>query len=272
MSHYSRFTVFAFLLLSTSLSMGAELIDLIPAARAMGFQNSAELEAYFEISEINVEENQAAFSPEELAQTGIKIANGSGLNPGATPNGDSPAGGLTSAIGNLTGLGDVKQWITIGLKIWDIVKANQPIIGVKTQTVSVLPQSLPDWQQMETWKGPAAKSYTISAKNFYGATVVSHTYTVAFHYGGSYRGHGRFLAHATIIPTDVQVAWGFTLNSDVKVGDPLNTGTIADPVPAIGLGLEWSMSSLLKKTQGQDEFFVRGDGTAVHVNASQNKL
>ncbi len=237
-------------------------VDLTRRAFELGFQNSEELKSYFEIKEFTVTENEIEFSPEELAFTGITIANGTANDAG---------GGIAGSIGSVLAdlgleLGDVKSWITVGLKIWDVIKANQPVLNVQTKTVSVLPLSQPNWQQMETWKGPQAKSYTLQAKNLYGVVVVSHTYTVAFHYGGSLDGRGQFLANATIIPTNVNVMWGFTLNSDVKVGDPLNSGTKADPIPGIGLGLEWAMSSFLKKQQGRDQFYVRGDGTTSHFN------
>lgn len=255
----------AILILATFIGSSAQAIetndDLTQRAFELGFQNSEELKSYFEIREFTVTENPIEFSPEELAFTGITIANGTA----------NDAGGIAGSIGSVLGtlgldIGDVQSWITVGLKIWDVIKANQPVLNVQTQTVSVLPQSQPNWQQMETWKGPQAKSYTLAAKNLYGVVVVSHTYTVAFHYGGSLDGHGQFLANATIIPTNVNVLWGFTLNSEVKVGDPLNSGTKKDPIPGIGLGLEWSMSSFLKKQQGRDQFYVRGDGTTSHVN------
>jgi hypothetical protein len=228
--------------------------ELTPEAKAMGFRNSTELQQYFEISEFTVTENEDAISTYDLAMTGFQISNGT-----ASSIGDI----LTNFSSHI---GDVSKWIALGSKLWEVVKNNQPVVNVTTQTVSVLPESLPDWRKMETWKGPQAKSYTLAAKNLYGATVISHTYTVAFHYGGSLNGHGQFLANATIIPTHVDVSWGFTLNSSVKVGEPLNTGTTLDPVPGIDLGLEWSMSSMLKKTQGVDQFFVRGDGPTSHVN------
>lgn len=231
--------------------------ELAKKAAELGFQNSTELRSYFEIAEVTVSEDVRDFSPEELALTGVSIGNGTA----------NTAGGIPEIIQSLgLDLGDVKAWITLGLKIWDIVKANQPVVNVQTQTVSVLPSIQPKWQEMETWKGPQAKSYTIAAKNLYGLTVMAHTYTVAFHYGGSLGGHGQFLANATIIPTNVSASWGFTLDSSVKVGEPLNGGTRLDPIPGIGLGLEWSMSSFLSKRLGRDQFYVRGDGTTSFVN------
>ncbi len=242
--------------------------DVPEAAKKIGIRNKTELNSYLEIVEVTVSEEARSFSSAELSATGWMIANGTANTIGNEPISPLDSGtGLGNSVANLfTDLGDVKKWVTLGQKLWELIKNNQPVVNVKTQTVSVLPLSKPNWSEMETWQGPAAKSYTVAAKNLYGMTVISHTYTVAFHYGGSIGGHGKFLANATIIPTNINVAWGFTLNSQVVVGQPLNTGTMKDPVPGLDLGLEWSMSSILKKSQGVDQFYVRGDGSSTHVN------
>lgn len=238
--------------------------DVPEDARKIGIRNQTELKSYLEITEVTFTEDARSFSSSELLATEWLIANGTANDPVIPPD---SAGGLGTAMADVfTDLGDVKKWVTLGQKLWDVIRNNQPVVNVKTQTVSVLPLSKPNWTEMETWKGPQAKSYTVAAKNLYGMTVISHTYTVAFHHGGSLGGRGQFLANATIIPTNINVAWGFTLNSKVNVGQPLNTGTAIDPIPGLDLGLEWSMSSVLKKSQGTDQFYVRGDGTSTHVN------
>ncbi|MDZ4081296.1 MAG: hypothetical protein U1E10_00040 [Bdellovibrionales bacterium] len=242
--------------------------DVPEAAKKIGIRNQTELNSYLEITDVTVTEDARSFSSSELLATEWLIANGTANDPTTATN---SAGDLGSGIGGaltdlFTDLGDVKKWVTLGQKLWELIRNNQPVVNVKTQTVSVLPLSKPNWTEMETWKGPAAKSYTVAAKNLYGMTVISHTYTVAFHHGGSLGGRGQFLANATIIPTNINVSWGFTLNSKVTVGQPLNTGTMANPIPGLDLGLEWSMSSVLKKSQGTDQFYVRGDGTSTHVN------
>ncbi|MDX9730722.1 MAG: hypothetical protein RBT63_03035 [Bdellovibrionales bacterium] len=236
--------------------------------RELGFRDLTEVSQFFEFSEITLVENNRAFTPEELAVTSAIIINNSAHN---SPSAKLPKGKDSSSIGEIlldltADLGDVRKWITLGEKLWEVVKNNQPIMNVQTHAVSVLPEALPHWTHMETWKGPQAKSYTIAAKNLYGITVISHTYTVAFHHGGSYQGQGQFLANATILSTGVDVSWGFTLNSEVKVGAPLNTGTKQSPIPGVDLALNWNMSSILKKAQGTDQFFVRGDGTSTHTS------
>ena len=232
-------------------------------AERLGLRNAHELRNYLTLGEVTSNEDLKIFTVDELHKTDWLLENSTN-NP-TTLSGT--ADGLSDALTDLAGdLGDIKRWITVGQKLWEVIRNNQPVINVKTQSISVLPDSSPTWTEMETWRGPAAKSYTIAAKNLYGVTVISHTYTVAFHHGGSLGGRGQFLANATIIPTNVDVSWGFSLNSQVQVGQPLNTGTKANPVPGVDLSLEWSMSSILKKSQGVDQFHVRGDGSSTHVN------
>lgn len=235
-------------------------------AERLGLRNSHELKNYLTITEITSSEDLKLFTSDELSTTDWLLENSTNSPPPSAADKTLPSS-LGDALTDLAGdLGDIKRWITVGQKLWDVIRNNQPVVNVKTQSVSVLPDVSPAWTEMETWRGPMAKSYTIAAKNLYGATVISHTYTVAFHYGGSLNGRGQFLANATILPTNVNVSWGFTLNSQVQVGQPLNTGTRANPVPGVDLGLEWSMSSVLKKAQGVDQFHVRGDGSTTHVN------
>ncbi len=235
-------------------------------AEKLGLRNSEELKSYLTISEVSSDEDPKIFTEEELKKTDWLLQNSTNLPPNSSALSPNPKNFGDAWTNILAELGDIKRWITVGKKIWDVIRNNQPVINVKTQSIAVLPDVSPNWMEMEKWQGPVARSYTIAAKNLYGATVISHTYTVAFHYGGSLSGKGQFLANATIIPTKVSVAWGFSLDSDVKVGQPLNTGTRSNPIPGIDLSLEWSMRSVFKKMQGIDQFHVRGDGESSHVN------
>lgn len=235
-------------------------LDLEWQLRDLGFRDAEELSQYFTIGEIEVLYDGKPANRAQLEARGVLPS------VQMTTQENSPDGGLFEALGGLAAdLGDVKKWVTLGEKLWELIRNNQPVANVTTQTVSILPRDKPDWSEMETWKGPAAQTYTIQAKNLYGATVVSHTYTVAFNYGGSFRGHGKFLANATIIPTNVDVSWGFKLASSVEVGTPVNTGTLESPVPGVDLQLKWQMDSILKHLEGRNQFFVRGDGSVTHT-------
>lgn len=234
----------------------AEFLEAVQTLRASGLITDQELERQFVINEITVHESQRPITRRELTANGVSIDLPSANN----------AGDLADTISglNIDDLGDIKTWVTLGAKLWKLVEANVPVTNVQTQTVSILPAGL-QWTDMESWQGPFAKSYTITAKNLYGMTVISQTYTVAYNYGGSVKGKGQFLANATIIPTAVEVMWGFKLASELAVGTTLNTGTFENPVPGVDLTVKWKMDSILKHLEGRDQFFVRGDGSNKHV-------
>ncbi|HRK08199.1 MAG TPA: hypothetical protein PLZ57_10555 [Pseudobdellovibrionaceae bacterium] len=221
-----------------------------------GFTSPVEMQGYFDINDVEIQEVPVALSATQLEAAGVRLG-------GASADEGTIFDALTDVIVNFD---DPKAWATLGNRFWKLINNNQPVVNVRTQTVTVVPQALAqNWMAMENWKGPYSRSYTVSAKNLYGITVISHTYTVAFNYGGQVKGQGAFLANATIIPSAVDVAWGFTLNSDVQVGQPINTGSAASPTPGVDLTVQWEMKSILKVIQGRDQFFVRGDGSSHHT-------
>lgn len=222
---------------------------------AYGFSSAEEMNNYFSVAEVTVTESAAVLD----ATTEATLLD---PNDALIKSGNDALDSLQSVILNPS---NIPGWIALGKKAWEVVVKNQPVLNVSTQRVSVLPQEQPNWGKMENWKAPAARSYTISAKNGYGAETIKHTYTVAYNYGGQVNGKGAFLANATIIPTQVDVAWGYTLNSNVEVGQILNMGTVDNPTPGVDLQLKYSMKTLLKKSQGVDSFFVGGNGSLKHT-------
>ncbi len=236
----------------------SEFLKALSTLRDAGLITDQEIEKEFTIKEITIVESNQAMTNHELAARGFDIK-----LPGPKNNDGK---GLTGSLGTfgLSMLGDLKTWITLGPKLWTLIEANAPVVNVQTQSVSVLPAGIA-WTDMETWKGPAAKTYSMTAKNVYGVAVVSQSYTVAYNYGGSVAGKGQFLANATIIPTAIKVSWGFKLASELRVGNTLNTGTYENPVPGVDLTVHWTFHSVMSHVEGREQFFVRGDGSNTHV-------
>lgn len=205
-------------------------------------------------------------NPDDKPSIGPKPgpAPGPTAKPTPKPGGDSSID-PTDIIDVIMDPTAIDKWITIGQKIWAVIVANKPVANVSSQRISVLPMAQQDWAQMENWQGPTVRTFTIAAKNGFGMTVVSQTYTVAYNYGGQYNGKGQFLANATVIPANIEVMWGFSLSSEVEVGDVVNTGTKENPIPGVDLQVKWKMDSVMKHMEGRDSFFVKGDGKMVHV-------
>ena len=217
-----------------------------------GFADVTELENYFTISSTSIRETE----PGMTARAAASFYAAQATNP-------SDVLGSIGAVA--TDPSSITAWVTLGQRVWQIVVDNRPVVNVATQRVSVLPKSSPDWAQMSNWQGPVARTYVLEARNLYGATVVKHAYTVAFNYGGKLGGKGAFLANATIIPASTDVWWGYNLNSQVNVGQVVNTGSLDNPTPGINLELQYAISTIFKHNEGRDNFFVRGDGSVSHV-------
>ncbi len=220
-------------------------------ATELGFHDDATMENYFHVEKIVITENGAgsATTVSPLASTD-------------TSNFDQPFIGLT----------DISTWITVGEKVWTIIKDGKPVADISTHSASVLPIEQTNWQDLENWQGPYVKSYTIEAKNLLGMTVASQTYRVMFNYGGTFNGKGQYLANATIIPAQVSIAWGFSLNTNVEIGNAVNTGTKDHLIPALQMELVWKIDSALKHLEGRNSFYIKGNGEVRTLNATAVQL
>lgn len=246
------------LLPAHSLASRATLADREVFARSYGFRSAAEMKTYFAVANTEIKETPVLIESldDETKEALFKAR--------IAPDSEEDADVLDSVGAVVINPYDIGAWVKIGKKVWKIIVDNKPIVNVSTQRVSILPQSQPNWAEMENWKGPVAKTFTITSVNKFGWKVIEQKYTVAYNYGGSLNGKGKFIANATIIPRE-SVNWGFTLNADVEVGDVVNTGTKENPIPGVELQLKWKADSLVKHEQGRESFFIRGDGRVAHI-------
>ncbi len=187
-------------------------------------------------------------------------------HPPASPTSPSITGDIGSIIGAALGPSGISAWVTIGQKIWDIIVANKPSAVVQTSRVSVLPVVQADWAKMDSWQGPMTKTYTIQAINGFGTAIASHTYTISFNFNGELNGAGHYISNATIIPSKINVGWGYALNSKVEFSDAVNTGTAASPLPGLSIQLDWSIDNVFRHAEGVENYFIKGDGSVARVN------
>lgn len=243
-------TLAALFMSMTGIADGAQALEKAHFSK-VGFQSELEMDTYLTIHDVVVKPAEAALTVDEAQ----KLL--------STQPDTSRHNHPFSIVDDLAG---IQTWITLGEKVWNLVVANKPVSNVSTQRIAVLPISQPNWQEMENWKGPAVKSFVIEAINGFGSAVISQTYTVAMNYGGQLDGKGAFLANATVIPTNIDVSWGFSLDSSIEVGEAINTSTKDNPTPGIDLQVKWVMDSVVSHSEGRDSFFVKGDGEITHIN------
>ncbi|HVA67633.1 MAG TPA: hypothetical protein VNK24_12055 [Elusimicrobiota bacterium] len=227
----------------------------------------------------------AAQNPSEFSQSEIARAR---KNPGQFTLDESSikiekiAAGVPAAIkipapqvhpsGVIPDLSDI---INLGLKIWDIIQKNKPVVDITTQYASALPKNLSQWTDLAEWHAPSGDVYRLTAKNLYGTRVVDVTYEVLRSYGGSDNGVGRYLTEVTVEPLKVNVDWGYKLSLAVNIPDSgiINVGTAQNPVAGMTLETSWRIDTALKTSAGRAVYYLQGDGVLRGLGSfSRSKL
>lgn len=208
--------------------------------------------AQFSPSEVSAaKKDPKAFTLDELSVEIVKL--GPTLSPSELP---SPPGGGDDPIPVLDSI------INIGTKVWNIIVANKPVVDVKNQYATALPEGVKGWSSMGGWRAPQGTIYGLVAKNAYGGTVINVRYQVLRTAGGSYKGIGKYLTAVTVEPLLVEVAWGYKFSMDAAVPDSsvVNVGTTENPVAAMMPQLSWRISTPIKDSQGKGVYYIQGDG------------
>lgn len=151
--------------------------------------------------------------------------------------------------------------VLIGEKLIPIIKAGAPVVNVRRDAVSVIPQGVRAWDELAGWKAPATKVYSVTAKNYLGLTVVDLRLKVSAMYGGGMDGKGKYLANVIVVPSSIYVLWGFTLDVWTENRDPVNTGSKSAPVAGLGFDVRFKYGNVLNLQEGAQDYFVKGDGS-----------
>ncbi|MEY4631892.1 MAG: hypothetical protein RIQ81_2012 [Pseudomonadota bacterium] len=176
------------------------------------------------------------------AQDGMKVREG-----------DSPADDLTAL--NVV----LDQIINMGKKVWAVVASNQPVLNIKFDFANALPKGVRSASDLAGFSDLQYKSFVYAGQNGFGAEVFKVQYTVVYQYGGSFEGKGAYISTASVVPQDVSVLWGYDLGMDVQNVAVNNLGTSESPVAGINLMAHIKVSTILKKTEINEVFAIRGD-------------
>lgn len=150
--------------------------------------------------------------------------------------------------------------IQIGEKVWSIVDRSRPVMNLKMPTVSAVPQGIQCWNHLEGWSAPMSRSYRVDYENLLGMNVISFEYKVIFSSGGSFNNQGQYLANVAVLPAEVNVFWGFSLNAEVQVGSVTNLGTRENPEAGVQLNVNWRVDTPFQANEMTDSYFVKGRG------------
>ncbi len=173
---------------------------------------------------------------------------------------------------SLVSMDDLKALWVIGEKVYRVVEQGKPVLNINTQTWSVLPRGVQKANELTEWKEPVRLAYELKAKNLYGIEVINVRYIVQFVPGGKHQEKGAFLSHIAVIPSTVEVAWGYTLNINAEAREALNVGTLQNPVAAFSTDVRVEVKTLLKHGVSTLTTFMTGEGKILPAGFSNYEL
>lgn len=152
--------------------------------------------------------------------------------------------------------------VNIGLKLWAIIKENQPVADVKNLYATALPSGARRWDDLAGWTPPMGRIYQLTAKNMYGSQTILCRFQVLRSWGGSVNGKGRYLTGVTVEPLKVEVAWGYQFTFDVEAPDSgiLNVGDSENPVAGMTINARWKIHTVMKHSEGRALYYLDGKG------------
>ena len=145
-------------------------------------------------------------------------------------------------------------------KVWAVVEENKPVVNIKEDRASALPEGAYNWRTLEGWATPKSRTYRVRYRNLYGMNVVNFAFRVIYTFGGSVNGVGKYLTNVTVVPAHLDVAWGYTFNAAVEVPYVTNAGTKTNPLAGMEVHLKWSVDTILKHNRMASSYYLRGDG------------
>jgi len=159
----------------------------------------------------------------------------------------------------------IDQIVNLGKKIWDLIKTGKPVVNVQVDVASGVPQGITDWRSLDGWQTPRSRLVRMSYKNGFDMDVVDFTYRMVYTYGGSFDGRGKYLSQVSVVPANLQVAWGYEFDAKTSVPNLVNVGTKADPMAGMEVLVQWKIQTVFKHEQNTHALFVRGDGSVTDL-------
>lgn len=168
----------------------------------------------------------------------------------------------TTPFGRALTIADVAvdKIINIGQKVWNVVEKGRPVQNYSRSTGNALPARALRWDQLQNWSAPKAKVVGVIYKNIYGFEVVRFTYRIILLSGGDVQGIGRYIGYATVEPLEMTTAYMYNFDAKVSVEAVYNMGSSANPVAGMLLKVDWTVSTVLKKSNETRSYTLDGNG------------
>lgn len=155
----------------------------------------------------------------------------------------------------------IDKIINLGKKVWAVIELGRPVTDIRVDTANALPKGVLCWSDLAGWSPTQSKAFRITYTNGFGGQVVNFAFRVVYTTGGSYKGQGKYITNATIIPSQVEVAWGYTFSAETEIPTVYNAGTATEPLAGMNLNMKWAVKTVMKTDLRTESFVVGGDGS-----------
>jgi len=159
---------------------------------------------------------------------------------------------------NLSPRIDPATIVTIGTALWQIVKDGAPTSSATSVRNGAFPQGAA-WTDMSGWQQNTWGSWGWKWVNGFGATVVDFNWSFDWLCKGNYKGTGQYIQNAGAYPKNINVSWGYTVNVDTQILDPVNFGTLTSPVAGLTMIVTMKISTVLSTKSQTCKVTVTGN-------------
>jgi len=161
---------------------------------------------------------------------------------------------------------NIDMIVNLAKKTWAVIKANQPVANVQFNFANALPKGLTDSSALTGFSDINSKSFRIWGTNGFGITVYDVTMTAVHQHGGQYDGKGQYLESVAIVPSNVSVLWGYTVNYSVDNIATTNGGTSENPIAKMTVQAKFKVETVMQKNETNTVFQFRGDSAEVKTS------
>lgn len=175
------------------------------------------------------------------------------------PGCGNPGGGIGGGTGANFGVW-IDRFLQLGDKVMNFVLTNKPNATYQTLKGSVVPKGIQDFSELAGWSKPVVKTYRVDFKNLFGKPAGGFSYRISFIYGGNYQGKGKYIGQIAFTPFDVTLQIDRQLDIKVELLDPINYGSVQDPMPGIQLRITWDSRTTPRYQMSSVEHFYYGNG------------
>lgn len=131
----------------------------------------------------------------------------------------------------------VDKVINIGTKVWNVLEKGRATYNYQNQQANALPQGARRWNQLQNWRQPTSRVFSVTGKNIYGYEILRFDYRVILLAGGDVGGVGRYIGYATVHPMTVNIPYLTNFDVQVKADSVYNTGTSSNPVAGMVMNI-----------------------------------